>query len=101
MAVTHSLRHRLILGTAMAGALLTGYGRAFAGSCTVGGGSYICSGAAATPAGSDAPIILNFISPIFGASISPTGFGVDYEFYGRDGHYDQCERRVPLLHRQL
>ncbi|MDQ0395034.1 autotransporter outer membrane beta-barrel domain-containing protein [Labrys monachus] len=76
MAVTHSLRHRLILGTAMAGALLTGYGRAVAGSCTAAGGSYLCSGAAATPAGSDTPLTLDFVSPIFGAS-TVAGFGID------------------------
>ena len=47
MEASQKIRRQLFLGTAMLGSLFLGYGRrAYAGSCTGAGGTYVCSGAA-------------------------------------------------------
>ncbi len=69
-----SLRDRLAVGTALAGVLLTGYGRAVAGTCVEAANPAICAGPA-NPA-LDVTQTINFTTAINQAVTTP-GFGIN------------------------
>jgi len=76
---TSNLRERLALGTAMAGVMLTGYGRAIAGTCNAAN-PIICLGAANT--GSDVTQSINFMAGGVVSAGTVAGFGIDTATHG-------------------
>ncbi|MEM8589839.1 MAG: autotransporter outer membrane beta-barrel domain-containing protein [Pseudomonadota bacterium] len=79
MSKPKSLRARLTLTTAMAGALLISYGgrASYAGSCPpVGGGAYFCSGGAVP---GEAGVSIDYGGPVTvtTSGAPPAGFGID------------------------
>jgi hypothetical protein len=74
MAKTTSLRGRLAVGTALAGVMLTGYGRAIAGTCVEAPNPIVCAGPA-NPA-LDVTQTLTF-TPTITQAVTTAGFGID------------------------
>jgi len=74
---TNSLRERLALGTAMAGVMLTGYGRALAGTCNTAN-PIVCTGSANTA--TDVTQAINFTTST--TANTAMGFGIDTSMSG-------------------